>query len=178
MQQDTFHSHQDYEQVDVYRKLRLFNIGRSLRDCKVTTYLQLAQKKNISTNFFYNFLFLSTLSDTLRCYAKRYRKSRVFQGVIFEHIDSFTNNGTKNLSIFDDSCEEICYSETLVDIATTGRRRGLNTFHNKHNLFHQSKLGGDVALQNTHIVFFKPPCDAMQISTLSAKLGFGSELVD
>ena len=48
----------------------------------------------------------------------------------------------------------------------------------KHNLFHQSKLGRDVELQNTHIVLFKSPRDVIQVTTLSTQLGLGSELVD
>ena len=100
------------------------------------------------------------------------------QGVNFEFIDSLKNNGTKYLLIFDDSCEEICNSKAFVDNATAGRHRGLSTTYNKHNLFHQSKLGRDVELQNTHIVLFKSPRDVIQVTTLSTQLGLGSELVD
>ena len=100
------------------------------------------------------------------------------RGVNFEFIDSLKNNGTKNLLIFDESCEEICNSKAFVNIATAGRHRGLSTIYIKHNLFQQSKLGRDVELQNTHIVLFKSPRDVMQITTLSTQLGFGSELVD
>ena len=100
------------------------------------------------------------------------------QGVNFEFIDSLKNNGTKYLFLFDDSCEEICNSKTFVDIATAGRPRGLSTIYIKHNLFHQSNLGRDVELQNTHIVLLKSPRDLMQVTTLSTQLGLGSELVD
>ena len=100
------------------------------------------------------------------------------QGVNFEYIDSPKNNVTKYLLTFDDSREEICNSKAFVDIATAGRHRGLSTIYIKHNLFHQSKLGRDVELQNTHIVFFKSPRDVMQVTTLGAQLGLGSELVD
>ena len=100
------------------------------------------------------------------------------QGVSFEFIDSLKDNGTKYLLIFDDSCEDICSSKAFVDIATAGRHRGLSTIYIKHNLFHQSKLGRDVELQNTHIVLFKSPRDVMQVITLSTQLGLGSELVD
>ena len=100
------------------------------------------------------------------------------RGVNFEFIDSLKNNGTKYLLIFDDSCEEICNSKAFVDIATAGRHRGLSTIYIKHNLFHQSKLGRDVELQNTYIVLFKSPRDVMQVTTLSTQLGLGSELVD
>ena len=100
------------------------------------------------------------------------------QGVNFEFIDSLKNNGTKYLLIFDDSFEEICNSKAFVDIATAGKHRGLSTIYIKHNLFHQSKLGRDVELQNTHIVLFKSPRDVMQVTTLSTQLGLGSNLVD
>ena len=100
------------------------------------------------------------------------------QGVSFEFIDSLKNNVTRYLLLFDDSCEENCNSKVFVDIATAGRHRGLSTIYIKHNLFHQSKLGRDVVLQNSHIVFFKSPRDEMQVTTLSTQLGLGSELVD
>ena len=100
------------------------------------------------------------------------------QGASFEFIDSLKNNCTKNLLIFDDFCEEICNSKAFVDIATAGRHRGLSTIYIKHNLFHWSKLGSDVELQNTHIVLFKSPRDIMHVTTLSTQLGLGSELVD
>ena len=100
------------------------------------------------------------------------------QGVNFEFIDSLKNNGTKYLLIFDNSCEETCNSKAFVYIATAGRRRGLSTIYIKHNLFHQSKVGRNVELQNTHIVLFKSPGNVMQVITLSTQLGHGSELVD
>ena len=100
------------------------------------------------------------------------------QGVHFEFINSLKNNGTKYLLIFDDSCAEICNSKEFVDIATAGRHRGFSTIYIKHNLFHQSKLGRDVELQNTHIVLFKSPRDVHQVATLSVQLGLGSALDD
>ena len=100
------------------------------------------------------------------------------QGVNFDFIDSLKNNGTKYLLIFDDSCMEIRNSKAFVDVATAGCHRGLSTIYIKHNLFHQSKLGRDVELQNTHLVLFKSPRDVMQVTTLGAQLGLGSELVD
>ena len=100
------------------------------------------------------------------------------EGVNFEFIDSLKNNGTKYLLIIDESCEEICNSKAFVYNATTGSHRGLSNIYIKHNLFHQSKLGRDVELQNTHITLFKSPRDVMQVTTLGAQLGLGSELVD
>ena len=109
---------------------------------------------------------------------KEVENLELLRGVNFEFIDSLKNNGTKYLVIFDDSCEELCNSKAYVDIATAGRHRGLSTIYIKHNLFHQSRLGRDVELQNTHIVLFKSPLDVMQVTTLSTQLCLGSELVD
>ena len=100
------------------------------------------------------------------------------RGVNFEFIESLKNNGTKYLLIFEDSCEEICNSKAFFDIANAERHRGLGTIYIKHNLFHQSKVGRDVELQNTHILPFKSPRDVMQVTTLSTQLGLGSELLD
>ena len=100
------------------------------------------------------------------------------QGVNFEFNDSLKNNGTKYLLMFDDSCEEICNSKASVDIAAAERHRGLSTIYIIHNLFHQSKLGRDVELQNTHTVLFKSPRDVMHVTTPSTHLGLGLELVD
>ena len=100
------------------------------------------------------------------------------RGVNFEFFDSLKNNGTKYLLIFDDACEKICNSKAFVDIATAGGLRGLSTIYIKHNLFQRSKLGGDVKLQNTHIVPFMSLRDVIQVTTLSTQLGLGSELID
>ena len=79
------------------------------------------------------------------------------QGVNFEYIDSWKNSGTKYVLIFDDSCEEICTSKVFVHIATAGRHSELSTFYIKLILFHQTKQGRDVELQNTHMFLFKSP---------------------
>ena len=89
------------------------------------------------------------------------------RGVNFELIDSLKNNSTKYLyKVFDDSCEEICNAKAFFDIATVGRHRVLSTIYIKHNLFHQSKLGREVELQNTHIVLFKCLRDVVQVTIL------------
>ena len=74
-------------------------------------------------------------------------------------------------------CRNLQFQE-FVHIATADRHRGFSTVYIKHNLFHQSKLGRDVELQNTHIVLFKSPRDVHQVATLSAQLALGSALVD
>ena len=81
----------------------------------------------------------------------------------FEFTDSLIINGTKYLKVFDDSCEEICNSNVIVDIATIGRHLGLSNSYIKHNLLLQSKLGRYVELQNTQNVHFKSPRDVMQV---------------
>ena len=125
------------------------------------------------------FTFLVQLSQPLYDDMEKDIESLEFvRGLNFEFIDSLKNNGTNYLLIFDDSCEEICNSKAFVDIATAGRHRGLSTIYIKHNLFHHSKLGRDVELQNTHIVLSKSPRDVMQVTTLSTQLGLDLELVD
>ena len=131
------------------------------------------QRKFDKIYFFYQHF--QPLYDVMQ---KQIENLEFVQGVNFEFIDSSKNNGTKYLLVFDDSCEKICNSKAFVDIATTGRHQGLSTVYNRHNVFHQSKLGRDVELQNTHIVLFKSPRDVGQITTLSRQLGLGSELVD
>ena len=94
----------------------------------------------------------------------------------FELTDSLRNNGTEYLLIFHGSCEMICNSKLLAEIAFAQKHHGLRSIYIKHNLFWT--LGQDVDLQNRHIVLCKYPLDVMQIITLSAQLGLGSELVD
>ena len=100
------------------------------------------------------------------------------QCVHFQFIISLKNINNNCLLIFDDLCAVTCKSKEFVDIATTGRHRGFSTIYIKHNLFHQSKLGRDVELQNTRIVLLKSPRDVHQVATLSVQLWLGSALVD
>ena len=178
MRQDTFYHRQDYEQVNFYKKSSHYFIGWSIRNWKIAAFLQLAENWNISTKVWQNLLFLSTFPTSLQSSAKEIENLEFVRGVNLELTDSLRNNGTKYLLIFDDSYEKICNSKAFIDILTTGRHRGLSTIYIRRNLFHQSKLGKDVELQNTHIVLFKSPRDVMQVTTLSTQLGLGSELVD
>ena len=98
------------------------------------------------------------------------KKIEFTEGVDFEFIQNLKNNRKKYLLIFDHSCEEISCSIDFVKNATAGRHKGLSTIYIKHNLFHQSRLGRDVELQNTHIVLFKSPRDVLQKNTLSQQL--------
>ena len=108
---------------------------------------------------------------------KEIESSEFVQGVNFEITDSLKTNGTKYFLIYDDSCDETGNSKAFLDIATAGRYRGLSTICIKSINFHQSKLGREVELQNTHIVLFKSTRDVMQVTTLGAQLGLGSELI-
>ena len=110
--------------------------------------------------------------------SKNMKNIEFSQGVDFELIQNLPNNGTKYLLIFDDSCKEISRSKEFEKIATAGRHKGLSTVYIKHNLFHQSRLGRDIELQNTHIVLFESSRDVLQINTLSQQLGLGSQLKD
>ena len=178
VRQDTFYPHQDYEQVNFYKKSSLYFIGWSFRNWKIAAYLQLVKIGTFQPEFDKIYFFYQHSRPLYDVMKKEIENLEFVQGVNFEFIDSLKNNGTKYLLIFDDSSEEICNSKAFVDIATAGRLRGLSTIYIKHNLFHQSKLGRDVELQNTHIALFKSPRDVMQVTTLSTQLGLGSELVD
>ena len=105
-------------------------------------------------------------------------KKLIFLSLFKVYTLNLSTLSTKYLLIFDDSCAENCNSKESVDIATARRHRGFSTIYIKHNLFHQSKQGNDVELQNTHIVLFKSPRDVHQVATLSVQLGLGSALVD
>ena len=175
---DTLYPHQDNEKVNHYKnRVFISFVGPSETGMSQLIYNWLKngtfQPKFDKIPLFYQHS--PPLYDVMQ---KETENLEFTQGVNFELIDSLKNNGTKYLLTFDNSCEEICNSKEFIDIATAGRHRGLSTIYIKHNLFHQSKRGRDVELQNTHIVFFKPHRDVMQVSTLSAQLGIGSELVD
>ena len=161
VRQDTFYTHQDYEQVNFYKK-RVFvsfvgpsEIGNSqllYNWLKVGTF----QPKLDKIYFFYQHSQL--LYDVME---KEIEILEFVRGVNFEFIHSLKNNGTKYLLIFDDSCEEIWISKAFVDIVTAGRHRDQSTIYIKHNLFHQNKLCTDVESQNIHIVLFKSPRDVI-----------------
>ena len=151
----------------------------SFRNWKIAADLQLAKKiGTFQPNFDKNYIFYHYSQLPYNVMQKEIGNFEFVQVVNFEFIDLLKNNDTKYLLEFDDSREKICNSKAFVDIATAGRHRGLSTIYIKRNFFHQSKLGRDVELQNTHIVLFKSPRDVMQVTTLGAQLGLGSELVD
>ena len=125
------------------------------------------------------FTFFSNTPSQLTMFCKKkIEKLEFVKHVNFECIDSFKNKGTKYLLTFDDSFEKIINSKTFDDIGTARSHHGLSTIYNKYNLFYQSKIGRDVELNDAHTVLLKPPRDVMQVSTIGAELGLGSELFD
>ena len=121
-------------------------------------------------------MFILIISINLFIVECKEKNLKFIQGVEFVLIENLPNNGTNYLLIFDDSCEEISNSKQFVRIATAGRHRRLNTIYIKHNIFHQSKLGRDRELRNTHLVLLKLPRDVLQINTSSKHLGLGYQL--
>ena len=93
-------------------------------------------------------------------------------------LDSLKNSGKKFLLFFNASCETDCSSKSFADFAAVWWHRRFSTNYVQHSLFHQSKLGRDVELQNTNFVLIKSRSDVMQVSTLSVQPGLESELVD
>ena len=177
-QLDTTYYHQDYEKINFYKNgvfMSLVGPSETRKSQFKHNWLKLGTfEPKIDKNYFFQ-QYYQQLHDVMQ---KEVENLELVQGVDFEFRDSFKSNGTKYLLIFDDSCEVFFNSKAFVDITTAGSHRGLRTIYNKHNLFHQSKLGRDVELQNTYNVLFQSLRDVKQISTISAQLELRSELVD
>ena len=125
-----------------------------------------------------NYFFYQNLQRVFDVMQKQVDNLDFVQGVNFDFINFSRNKGPKYYLIFHDSCAEICNAKEIVDISTAGRHRGFSTIYNKYDLFHQSKFGRDVELQNTNIVLFKSPRDVHQVASLSVQLGLRSALAD
>ena len=170
VRRDIFYPHQDNKQVNFYKKSSLYFIGWSLWKWKIAADIQLVKNWNISTKVWQKSLFYQHSQPLDNVMQKQTKNLEFVQGVNFEFIDSLKNNGTKYLWKFDDSFGEIRNSKVFVDNATAGKHRGLRTIYNKHNFFHQSKVGRDIELRNTRIFLLKSPRDVMQITTPDAEL--------
>ena len=90
-------------------------------------------------NFDKNYFFYQHSQPLYDVMQKETEHLEFVRGENFYFIDSLKNIGTKYLLFFDDSCEKICNSKALVDIATAGGHRGLSTIYIKHDLFHQTE---------------------------------------
>ena len=136
VRQDTCYPHADYEQVNFCKKSSPYFIGWSFRNWKFAAYLQLAENWNISTKDRQNSLFYQHSQPLYGVIQKEIENLKFVRGVDFEFIDSLKTNGTKYLLILDESCEEICNSKALVEIATARRHWSVTTIYIKHNIFH------------------------------------------
>ena len=144
---------------------------------KTQLILKLLKNQCFYPDFDKIFYFYQNFQSIYREFEKQISNIEFILNVDFQFIDSLPNDGTKYLLIFDDSCTEICKSRSFEKLATAGRHRGISCIYVKHNLFHQSSIGRDAELQNTHIVLFKSPRDVQQISRLSQQLGLGKQLI-
>ena len=95
VQQDTFYSHQDYEQVNFYKKSSLCFIGWSIRNWIITPDLQLSENWNISCKVSQNLLFYQHSQPLYNVMQKEIEILEFVCGVNFEFTDSLKNNGTK-----------------------------------------------------------------------------------
>ena len=138
----------------------------------------MSPKKNLLTLIWRTLFFYQRSSKLYDVMQEEIENLEFVESVNFEFIYSFTNNGTKYLLFFDDSCDTICSSKAFVDLANAAKQRALSTIYNKNNSFYQSRLGRGVELPNTHIILFKSHRDVVQVSTPSAQLELRSELVD
>ena len=100
------------------------------------------------------------------------------QGVHFEFINSLKETVPSISTILMTHVQNFSTLRSLWTLLRLADIALACTIYFKHNLFHQSKLGRDVELQNTHIVLFKSPRNVHQVATLSVQLGLGSALVD
>ena len=112
--------------------------------------------------FFSHQLFQSHY-DAMR---KDIEKTEFIHSVNFALLDSAKDNGSKYLIDFATSSERFSIQSFSVDFATTRRHSGLSTKCIENNLFHRSKLGRDIELQNTLIVFSNQPMMWFQTARL------------
>ena len=109
---------------------------------------------------------------------KEIENLEVVEGVNFEFWDSLKNNGRKKLvNLWKFIWIELQYKTVFWYCWKTSWIE-YYLIYNNINLFHQSKLGRDVELQNTHILLYESARHVMQVSRLSGQLRIESELVD
>ena len=135
-----------------------------------------AGEVNFCPCFRQNFLFLSTLQETVRWNAKEIRNIEFIGSLDFDFIENLPNDGTNYRLFFHDSCDEISRSKQFEKIAIAGRHRKLNCIYIQNSLFHESANGRDTELKNTHIVLFKSPRNDQQTDVLGKQLGLGNTL--
>ena len=120
VRQDTFYTHQDYEQVNLYKKSSLYFIGWSFRNWKIEAYLQLVKNWNFSTNVWQNLLFYQHSQPLYDVMQKEIENLDFVQGVSFEFIDSLKNNGTKYLLILTILVKRFAIQKPLLTLPPLG----------------------------------------------------------
>ena len=95
VRQDTFYSHQDYEEVNFNKKLSLYFIGWSIRNWKIEAYLQLVKIGTFQQKFDKLYFFYQHSQPLYDVMQKEIESLEFVRGVNFEFIDSIKNNGTK-----------------------------------------------------------------------------------
>ena len=145
MQLGTFYHLQDYEKL-MSTKYQVFVplVGPSERGKLQHIYNWFKIGTRFNQKMTKNMFFYQHLQPQNVVIQKEIDILELFQDVKFKFSDSFKNNSTSYLLIFDGSCEEFSNSKASDDIAFAGRHRGLSAFYNKLNLFHQNKCGREV----------------------------------
>ena len=103
---------------------------------------------------------------------KNIEKTEFFHSVNFALLDSSKDNGSKYLIDFATPSEGFSSHSFSVYFATTRRLSGLRTKYIQYTLFYQSKLGRDIELQNTLIVFSNSPHDVMPVKKCVPNFSF------
>ena len=175
--QVTFDPNQQNEQRNFYKKSILYFTGRFVPDVKNPSKLQLAQSWELPTKTSQNLQLYHESQPISEVLQKKMKTSELFK--------LYTSNSSVRVESI---VQFFCYFwqflwtnsqlKAFSDISTAGKHRGLSTIYTELNLFHRSKLGRNVELQDTHIVFFKTHRHVTQVITSSAKLDFGPDLID
>ena len=177
VKQDTFYTQYDYEQVNFNKKSRFYIIGRSLRDRKSITYLQLAPKWNLSTRICQSLHFYQHSQTLYDAVQKEIDNLEFVQGVNFEFIDSLENNGTKYLLTLAFLVRRLAIQKPFLILLLLADIVDRVLFTLSATCFIEANLGETLS-SRTRTLFLQVSRYVMQVSTLSAHLELGSELVE
>ena len=122
-----------------YKNLRLYIIGWSHRNEKISAYLQLAKNRKVLPKVWQKLLFNQHSQSIYEVVQKQIENLEIVQEVNFEVFDSLNYNGKRYLLIFGNFCDETCNWKAYVDIATAWRYHGLSVIYIKHSLCNQIK---------------------------------------
>ena len=117
--------------------------------------------------------YLSRLAATTKCCGK---KSQVRTSVKLISIDNKKTTVLKKISIFDQHCHMIRIQKLVLIFPRQKNIVDWSRFPLKTTCFTKVNPAGKLIFKHTHIVLFKSPSYVMQLTTLMADLGKGSEL--